>query len=38
MEFDNLTIEQIDLLIEQWVYTEQDIIDYYNNEGWRDTP
>ena len=37
-EFDKYTIVEIDLLIKEGKCTEQDVIHFYNNEWWRDSP
>lgn len=36
MNFDEMTIEQIDELIERGEITENDVIKFYNNQWWRD--
>jgi len=35
---DLMTIEEIKMCIEQGILTEQDVIDYYNNEWWDERP
>jgi hypothetical protein len=37
-DFDMLEVSEIDWLI-TWNYcTEKDVVDFYNNEWWRDSP
>ena len=38
VEFDDFTIAEIEQFIKDEFYTEQDVIDYYNNDQWRDIP
>ena len=38
INFDIYTLEEIDNMIASGICTEQDVIDFYNNEFWRDRP
>jgi hypothetical protein len=36
--FDELSVDQIDNLIEWGYVTEQEVVHFYRNEQWRETP
>lgn len=38
INFDLLSVKEIDELIEEGAFTEKDVEAYYNNEWWRDQP
>ena len=38
LDLDKLTVAQIRMYIEHGILTEQEVIEYYNNEWWDETP
>ena len=38
LNYDDFTTEQIYILIREGVVTNQEVVDFYNNDGWDEIP